>query len=102
MTLYMLDSSNASMKKEFNHNATDLGDIIHFPFPEGRAQPGGRNGYYAIGKLTIPAITDGDRIGASRGMKVYLLFGFGAADVCWINWVPTGHYRPLKGSWPNP
>jgi len=98
--LYMLESSNDIMKKEFNHNASALGDIIHFPFPEGKTQPGGRNGYYGVGKLTLPADPKAERIGATRGMKVYVLFHLGAGDVCSIEWVPTGRYRPLKSARP--
>lgn len=97
-TLYMLESPNDSMKNDFNHSAFALGgDIIHFPFPEGRTEPAGRNGYYAIALRTSATETDGVRIGATRGMQVYVLFHFGAGDVCWINWVPTGHYRPSRG-----
>jgi hypothetical protein len=94
--LYMLGSPNEMLKNAFNDNVSALGDIIHFPFPEGRTQPGGRNGYYGFASRISPAETDGVGIGATRGMKVYVLFHLGAGDVCWINWVPTGRYRPLK------
>jgi hypothetical protein len=99
--LYMLESPNEIMKKAFNQRASALGDIIHFPFPEGQTQPGGRNGYYAVSKLTLPADPKAELIGATRGMKVYVLFDLGAGDVCSIDWVPTGRYRPLKPARPN-
>jgi hypothetical protein len=31
-------------------------------------------------------------------MTVYSLFHHGAGRACDIDWVPTGHYRPLKRS----
>jgi hypothetical protein len=98
--LYMLDSTSERVKEGFNRSAVDITDIIHFS--GGRVSPGQSNGYYATSRLTIPAYPDGERIGATRGMFVYALgrWGpeFGGANVCSINWVPTGHYRPLKRS----
>jgi hypothetical protein len=94
--LFMLESPNDFMKKQINHGAGAIGDIIHFS--GGRAYRGQPNGYYATSRLTIPAYPHGEEIGATRGMKVYSLSNYGAGEACSINWVPTGHYRPLKRS----
>ena len=94
--LYMLESPNDFMKKQVNHGAGAITDIIHIS--ESRVYRGQSNGYYATSRLTIPAYPDGERIGATRGMKVYSLSNYGAGEACSINWVPTGHYRPLKRS----
>jgi hypothetical protein len=94
--LYMLDTPKASLKENFNRVADNLSDIIHFT--GGQVFPGQSNGYYATSSLTIPAYPDGERIGATRGMVVYQLNNWGAGDLCSINWVPTGQYRPLRPS----
>jgi len=93
-TLYMLDSPNDSMKNGFNRQASTVTDIFHSS--GGQVHPGESKGYYAVGRLTLPTEPEGRLIGANRGMKVYQLNNWGAGEVCDINWVPTGAYRPLK------
>ncbi len=107
-TPYMLDSSYElparklsadpeGMKKGFNLRASAVTDIFHFS--EASVYPGQSNGYYGVDqRFTLPTEPDGPRIGATRGMKVYALFNQGSGKACQIDWVPTGHYRPLKRS----
>ena len=103
--LYMVESSyelaarklsaeSEGMKKAFSISASFVADIIHFS--DGRAYPGQSNKYYGVeGRVNLPS-ADGERIGATRGLKVYVLFNLGAGEVCRIDWVPTGRYRPLR------
>jgi len=46
----------------------------------------------------VGPILDGDEIGATRGVLVDLSPGvqFSPIHVCYINWVPTGRYKPLQ------
>jgi len=82
------------MKNAFNLSGSVVADIIHFS--EGRAHPGEINRYYGVeGRINLPS-WDGERIGATRGLKVYALFNMGAGEACQIEWVPTGRYRPLR------
>ncbi len=94
--LYMLDTSHDFMKVEFNRAASDIADIVHFS--EGQVFPGEVNRYFGISRLTIPAYPDGELIGATRGMLLYRLSKWGGGNVCSINWVPTGAYRPIQRS----
>jgi hypothetical protein len=95
--VYMLDSPNDAMRKAFNHTSYRITDIIHYS--DARVYPGQSAGYYGVDqRFTLPTEPDGPRIGATRGMKVYLLNKWGSGEVCSIDWVPTGHYRPLKRS----
>ena len=92
--LYMLDTPNDSMKKAFNISAYTITDIFHFS--GGRAFPRNTNGFYGVdGRLTLASRPD---IGATRGTKVHLLSIWGVSEVCSIDWVPTGHYRPPRNS----
>jgi hypothetical protein len=82
------------MKNAFNLRGSVVTDIIHFS--GGRAYPGQTNRYYGVeGRINLPSL-DGQRIGATRGLKIYQLFNMGAGEVCQIDWVPTGRYRPLR------
>ncbi len=93
--IYMLDSANESMRRGFNHTAYRITDIIHYS--DARVYPGQSNGYYGVDhRFTLPTEPDGPRIGATRGMNVYASFNQGSGKACQIDWVPTGHYRPLK------
>jgi hypothetical protein len=89
-----LSANSDMMKYGFNLRAAwSVTDIIHFS--DAQAYPGESNRYYSTDRLGLPS-ADGLRIGATRGLKVYKLFNMGAGEVCWIDWVPTGRYRPLR------
>jgi hypothetical protein len=95
--LYMLASSNASMREGFNRIAYAITDILHFS--GGLVRAGSYNAYYGVDwRLGLPSWAIGKRIGATRGLTVNALFNMGAGECCSIDWVPKGQYRPLKRS----
>jgi hypothetical protein len=87
-TLYLVESPNDIMKEDFNNKAFALADII-IRHSEGHDKS------YALDRSMSPGL-DGLNIGATRELTVYVLFNLGAGRACSIDWVPTGHYRPLK------
>jgi hypothetical protein len=94
--LYMTASPNEAMRTGFNQTASSVTDILHFA--GGLVSPGSYNAYYGVAwRLGLPSSV-GRRIGATRGLTVFALFNMGAGESCLIDWVPTGHYRPLKRS----
>jgi hypothetical protein len=88
---YLLNTSNESMRREFNRAAWRIYDIIHFA--EGNVSRGETNGVYAVERSGLLADMVGKRIGATRGVIVYQLNNWGAGRVCGIDWVPTGSHR---------
>lgn len=98
--LYMTESVNPDVSKEFNKDRR-ANDIIY----DDRTKH-----YYLIewGDGPTGPGMDGMDIGATRSVTVFKIYTHpgpigkyltvGPVDICEINWVPTGHYRPLKRS----
>jgi hypothetical protein len=91
-----LSADPEDMKKNFNQGASSLTDILHFSGDN--VHPGQSNGFYGVrGPIALPSRP---AIGATQGIEVYALSRHGAGRACQIDWVPTGHYRPLPPARP--
>lgn len=90
--LYVIESGNPRFAEEFNTLAYGA-DIIHYA---------GNNHYYLVHWLRSSSGIEGFQlpdIGATRGVILKLLHqqsaqAIGPAGLCFIDWVPTGQYRP--------
>lgn len=62
--------------------------------------------FYSLewGEGQVGPILDGEEIGATRGVLVELARSAGSSliPVCYINWVPTGRYKPLQRKFTTP
>jgi hypothetical protein len=62
--------------------------------------------FYSLewGEGQVGPILDGDEIGATRGVLVDFAYGAPSSlnPVCYINWVPTGKYKPLQRKFTTP
>jgi hypothetical protein len=88
--LFLSGAADPQSRDNFNRYVRGS-DVIHYR---------GTNRYYVVewARGYVGAGFDGKNIGATRGVVVYLAEAptYGPTSVCEINWVPTGHYRPLK------